>query len=45
MAAWTYACKTIQGMDLDMKILSRPGIPLKITRGMTGAGKVISRGK
>ncbi|MEY8429326.1 pyocin knob domain-containing protein [Lachnospiraceae bacterium 48-42] len=40
MAAWTYACKTIQGMDLDMKILSRPGIPLKITRGMTGAGKV-----
>lgn len=40
MAAWTYACKTIQGMDLDMKILSRPGIPLKITRGMTGAGRV-----
>lgn len=40
MAAWTYACKTIQGMDLDMKILSRPGMPLKITRGMTGAGKV-----
>lgn len=38
MAKWEYACKTAQGMDLDLKLFSR-GMPLKMTKSMSGAGK------
>ena len=38
MAKWKYACKTAQGMDLDLKLISR-GMPLKLTRSMRGIGK------
>ncbi len=38
MAAWKYACKTIQGMNLDLKLVGRENLPLKLTRAVSGSG-------
>ena len=40
MAAWKFACKTLQGMDLDLKLVSREGLPLRLTRAVSGAGSI-----
>ena len=39
MAVWKYACKTIQGMNLDLKLVSRGNLPLKLIKSMSGAGR------
>lgn len=39
MAAWKHACKTMQGMDLDLKLL-RGSVPLVLTKARTGSGSV-----
>ena len=39
MAEWKYACKTIKGMNLDLKLASRGGLSLKLTKARSGAGK------
>ena len=40
MAVWRYACKTIQGMNLDLKLVGREDLPLRLTRAMSGAGNI-----
>ena len=40
MAVWKFACKTLQGMDLDLKLVSREGLPLRLTRAVSGAGSI-----
>lgn len=40
MAAWKYACKTMQGMELDLKLLGRGGLPLKLVKAMSGSGSI-----
>lgn len=38
MAEWKYACKTAQGMNLDLKLFGR-GLTLELTKSMSGAGR------
>lgn len=40
MATWKYACKTLQGMNLDLKILGREGESLTLTGAWSGSGYV-----
>lgn len=40
MAVWKYACKTMQGIGLDLKLLSGGSEPLKLTCARTGSGSV-----
>jgi len=40
MAAWKYACKTLQGMNLDLKLIGRDELPLRLTRAVSGSGNI-----
>ncbi len=40
MATWKYACKTMQGINLDLKLLGRTDVSVKLTRAMSGSGSV-----
>jgi len=40
MAVWKYVYKTVKGMNLDLKLIGRNNLPLKLTRAMSGSGKV-----